>query len=67
MLAFVILAVTMRPTVSALGLWVSLQIKNLNLAPPDGLTAKDFMDTHGLCQIAPQPCNCIIATSRRVM
>jgi hypothetical protein len=26
---------------------VSFQIKNLNLAAPDGLTAKDLMDKHG--------------------
>jgi hypothetical protein len=47
MLSLVILPVTMGPTISALGLWVSLQIKNLNLASPDGLTAKDPIDKHG--------------------
>ena len=39
-------AVTVRPAVSAFGFRVSRQIKNLNLALPDRLAAKDFMDRH---------------------
>ncbi len=46
--AFVFFAVTMRPAVTAFGFWASPQIKNFNLAFPDGLAARDFMDTHGL-------------------
>jgi hypothetical protein len=46
--AFVFFAITMRPAVTAFGFGVSLQIENFNLALPDGLAARVFMDTHGL-------------------
>lgn len=37
----------MRPSITALGFGMPNQIKNLYLALPDGLAAKDFMDGHG--------------------
>jgi len=42
---FIVRAVWMRPAVSTLGLWVSSQIKNLNITLPKRLALKNFSDS----------------------
>lgn len=41
----VVFAFGMRPAITPLGFWVSVQIENFNLALPNGLPAKHFMDS----------------------
>jgi hypothetical protein len=45
---FVVRAIWMRPAVSTFGLWMAIQIENLDFAFPDCFAAKYFMDWRGL-------------------
>src|SRR5437016_4853990 len=46
-LGFILIVRCVRPSVNAVGVWVSVQVKHFNLAFPNRLTLESFLDRNG--------------------